>query len=1019
MATEFKLSYTAQEINSKIGEISNLAKKSDLPSKLSELTNDSGFATENYVNEAVNNIDIYDTIEVNGNTAGMNLQNDGEEIYWAPEGYTRAKGDLLSINTVAGAKVDIITKLTIPRNNDNSWWRPLKKIHLNHITGTNVLDLFNGEITDTETSQTYQPGVVIEKNGVTATLNENSTVTISGTANDGGCLIINTKWDSANRNKFPVLPAGTYVMHNRVMVNLNSLTGNVHKQVSGQFTLTEPHYFRQLLINCNAGSSYNETIPLGVYVGSSIPSDTSYHGNIYWVEFSDIPPVNAKFNWSSGELIAEDGSIIETVAPTNIIAMDGANTFISGYGDNTVSYKKEEKEALPEITPETAGMVLTSDGENVSWELPNSKKITGDTVSFKISGDSDMRIVSKINRSSSDLTQRLNQIRLRHFTGTNIIDVAGELGLNIAGNTKTADGLTITANGDSTITVTGAPTVTSGYIYLAEKSYYAVLPEDNIYTFPAGTYTTHENCRFNWRYTDGSAAGYGVRGTVTLDKPFFIMSLSIVFHWDVAPESGTVIPLGIYKGSTLPSSDFAYHGNEYVVNFSNDVLTGEYNWNTGILKDADGNVLETLSKNTFQTFNGTNTIMTGVGENIVTYQAAGAGATAQETVSNIFNYEEYPLPILYLNGEVAGMTKDKKVTLDYKFKTHKGTCTCKWQGSSSLAYEKKNYTVVFDTPFEAAEGWGEHSKYCMKANFIDFSHVRNICAAKLWGSARKDANNDVFANLVNAGAIDGFPIVIVINGEYKGLYSFNIPKDAWMFGYSGDVATECIVSAEQGCDETLFKAPPKIDGNDFEFEHIADNANETALRASFTELYNKVANYSATDMYNSELSRVMDMDRLLDYYIFVTMLDAYDCFKKNYLLTTKDGTKWHIGAYDLDTIWGNYWTGTGYCKPTWYNFEYYASQSALFNVIYTHHKTELVNRYRLRRADKWSEYSMFHTLYNYAAQIPKIYFDEEVKIWKTIPGTNTNNLAQIMDYYRMKLQVLDNEINAMATALSE
>ena len=58
MATEFKLSYTASDINERLGRIDNLAKKSDIPSKLSELTNDSGFTTESYVNSAIANIDI-------------------------------------------------------------------------------------------------------------------------------------------------------------------------------------------------------------------------------------------------------------------------------------------------------------------------------------------------------------------------------------------------------------------------------------------------------------------------------------------------------------------------------------------------------------------------------------------------------------------------------------------------------------------------------------------------------------------------------------------------------------------------------------------------------------------------------------------------------------------------------------------------------------------------------------------------------------------------------------------------
>lgn len=55
MATEYKLSYTASEINSKLGKIDGLAtdmatkaNKSAIPTKTSQLTNDSGYITSEH-----------------------------------------------------------------------------------------------------------------------------------------------------------------------------------------------------------------------------------------------------------------------------------------------------------------------------------------------------------------------------------------------------------------------------------------------------------------------------------------------------------------------------------------------------------------------------------------------------------------------------------------------------------------------------------------------------------------------------------------------------------------------------------------------------------------------------------------------------------------------------------------------------------------------------------------------------------------------------------------------------------
>ena len=46
---EFKLSYTASQVNERLGRIDNLAEKNELPKKTSDLINDSDFTTKNYV----------------------------------------------------------------------------------------------------------------------------------------------------------------------------------------------------------------------------------------------------------------------------------------------------------------------------------------------------------------------------------------------------------------------------------------------------------------------------------------------------------------------------------------------------------------------------------------------------------------------------------------------------------------------------------------------------------------------------------------------------------------------------------------------------------------------------------------------------------------------------------------------------------------------------------------------------------------------------------------------------------
>lgn len=174
----------------------------------------------------------------------------------------------------------------------------------------------------------------------------------------------------------------------------------------------------------------------------------------------------------------------------------------------------------------------------------------------------------------------------------------------------------------------------------------------------------------------------------------------------------------------------------------------------------------------------------------------------QISEENAFKPENYGLPILYLTGDISPIkeNKDNEVSVDYVYGERSGTCKLKGQGASSYAIAqslgelgKYNYTIKFDEAFEVVEGWGVQKKYCLKANYIDHSHARNVVCAKMWGGVVKSRKNvsDKLVNLPNGGAIDGFACIIMLNGKFHGLYTWNIPKDGWMYGMDkGGVQTE-------------------------------------------------------------------------------------------------------------------------------------------------------------------------------------------------------------------------------------
>lgn len=380
-----------------------------------------------------------------------------------------------------------------------------------------------------------------------------------------------------------------------------------------------------------------------------------------------------------------------------------------------------------------------------------------------------------------------------------------------------------------------------------------------------------------------------------------------------------------------------------------------------------------------------------------------------------FDSVQYGLPVLRLTGNVAGMNKDNAVTLNYVYNDRAGTATVKWQGSSSLNYPKKNYTIKFDNAFEAAEGWGEQKKYCFKANFIDHSHARNVVCAKLWGETVKSRSNvpAEIAGLVNGGAIDGFPCIIMLNGEFHGLYTWNIPKDGWMYNM-GSGEQEAIVCADTTSEATRFlKAAELAEGVDFELEYVPDENNAAWVLTSLNRLINACINSNGTDL-DTTIAQYLDWDSAIDYYVYCCAVGGADMAGKNYILYTFNGTKWGFGAYDMDSTFGLWWNGKSFLRENNYpTIQWYADYHRAMKLILTYKKDAFKARYAELRAGALSEGNVAMAFSNFIARIPAPVYTADAKQWPTIPSTAANNLSQIINWYRLRVAVLDKEVESL------
>ena len=282
------------------------------------------------------------------------------------------------------------------------------------------------------------------------------------------------------------------------------------------------------------------------------------------------------------------------------------------------------------------------------------------------------------------------------------------------------------------------------------------------------------------------------------------------------------------------------------------------------------------------------------------------------------HYSEAYCPKLYLSGDMSKITDpaqtSKKIecNIDYEYRSSddnfNGSATIKIQGSSSTKYAKKNYTINFyeDSSYSSKMkidvGFGAQSKYCLKANWVDKTHSRNVVTAKLAGEMQ--AKYGLFESAPNNGAIDGFPVEVYINGEFHGLYTMNIPKDEWMFNMDGDNPNHIVICGENWKDPVLFKSVP-TDLNDWTVE-VGPEDDVTLQKVQ--RLVDFVLNSSDSE-FKANFSQYLNLDSTLNYYVMMHCGWMSDNRGKNMLLATYDGKIWYPSLYDLDTTWGTHWTG--------------------------------------------------------------------------------------------------------------
>lgn len=387
-------------------------------------------------------------------------------------------------------------------------------------------------------------------------------------------------------------------------------------------------------------------------------------------------------------------------------------------------------------------------------------------------------------------------------------------------------------------------------------------------------------------------------------------------------------------------------------------------------------------------------------------------ATAQLVYkTNTQAHADINYPTVYLSGSTSGMSKDKAVTMQFKFLNPKGLeingyASTKWQGDSSLAFDKKAYRIKTFADQDLATKlkikpcplWEPDNKFNLKAYYTDSLLCRDVVNANIgtdiW--ATQKGMPDDLVNTDDFGFVDGFPVRLVINDQFAGVYSFNTAK-----GDYGENA-KAVISGETYSDTTAFRQLPeggvKLDGSDFEM--ISPDEPTDEIKQATNDLITFVST-SSDDDFKAQLSKHIDLESLIDYFIFLNVIENTDAAGKNQTLITWDLKKWYFHAYDLDTTFGVDSNGN-VSAPS---IGLLGLNSNLFNRLNTLFVDEIKARYKELRTWLTPVYvlKMYRDNIN---QIGEGNYEDEFQLWNN-PNHDKDNYNLLKTHIYKRFQLLD------------
>ena len=388
-------------------------------------------------------------------------------------------------------------------------------------------------------------------------------------------------------------------------------------------------------------------------------------------------------------------------------------------------------------------------------------------------------------------------------------------------------------------------------------------------------------------------------------------------------------------------------------------------------------------------------------------------------------YPDSSIARLCMYGDLTGIGKKAEVPITVSFEGEGKDFDCyallKYQGHTSLIYDKKNYTLKMFTNEERTKknkmtfyDWNKEHKYILKANYIDPSVSRNLVCADIWSemAACREDHHPRLEDCSNYGATAGFPIALYLNDEFQGLYTFTLHRDDDLFDMEDDQKDGILVTNTAQTDAAYFKAPATFDSNsdwEVEFSGMEDTSwVEDKLNALIGFVMT-----ASDEEFRTELGRYLDVNSALDYLLAIYSLGLTNSGAKNITMATYEDRLLFFSLCDMENAFGLSATGNEAYSPDQYlpvctnGVWDSTTQSLLWDRILNLYYPELCARYAQLRREILTEENILGKVTQFLAPISEEYYAADRALHPDMPQLQQPHAEQITSYVTRRLPLLD------------